>query len=252
MKNAEPTSIDVTNEEQLSHAIARVDLVISLVPYIHHGKVICLAIRHKKNVVTTSYISKELEELNGDCKAAGITVLNEIGVDPGIDHLYAVKIIDEVHSTGGKVMSLRSFGGNLPAPENSDNPLGYKFSWAPRGVLLAISNAARYYQDGKLIELPGEELMANTIPYQRFRGFPFVVYPNRDSTTVKDRYQIPEVQTLLRGTLRYESYIALARALKKLGFLSTEKPQFLDMSVKSLKWKEVTQKVLQASSADER
>lgn len=84
-------------------------------------------------------------------KAAGITVMNEIGLDPGIDHLYAVKMIDEVHAAGGKVLSFLSYCGGLPAPEDSDNPLGYKFSWSSRGVLLALRNSAKYWMGGKVL-----------------------------------------------------------------------------------------------------
>jgi saccharopine dehydrogenase (NADP+, L-glutamate forming) len=93
------------------------------------------------------------EGLIGRIKEAGIVVMNEIGLDPGIDHLYAIKTIDEVHAKGGKILSFVSFCGGLPAPEASNNPLGYKFSWSSRGVLLALRNSARYYKDGKVESL---------------------------------------------------------------------------------------------------
>jgi saccharopine dehydrogenase (NADP+, L-glutamate forming) len=109
--------------------VAKVDLVISLIPYTHHATVIKSAIRKKKDVVTTSYVSPAMMELDAQVKEAGITVMNEIGVDPGVDHLSAVLTIDEVHKAGGKILSFKSYCGGLPAPENSDNPLGYKFSW---------------------------------------------------------------------------------------------------------------------------
>ena len=109
----------------------------------------------KKNVVTTSYVSPAMQELEAQVKEAGITVMNEIGLDPGIDHLYAIKTIEEVHKAGGKVTSFLSYCGGLPAPEASDNPLGYKFSWSSRGVLLALGNAAKFYKDGKIEEIAG-------------------------------------------------------------------------------------------------
>ena len=135
---ARPTVVDASNEQQLEQAVSEHDIVISLIPYTHHAVVIKAAIKAKKDVVTTSYISPAMQELDQTVKDAGITCMNEIGLDPGIDHLYALKIINEVHAKGGKILSFRSFCGGLPAPEASNNPLGYKFSWSARGVLLAL------------------------------------------------------------------------------------------------------------------
>ncbi len=126
IKNTRPISLDVTDSSALDAEVAKVDLVISLIPYTFHATVIKSAIRNKKNVVTTSYVSPAMLELEKEAKEAGITVMNEIGLDPGIDHLYAVKTIEEVHKAGGKVTSFLSYCGGLPAPEASDNPLGYK------------------------------------------------------------------------------------------------------------------------------
>src|SRR5271170_2226529 len=139
-------------------------------------------------------------------KEAGIVVMNEIGLDPGIDHLYAIKTIDEVHAKGGKILSFVSFCGGLPAPEASNNPLGYKFSWSSRGVLLALKNNAKYYKDGKVEEVSGEDLMNTAKPYFIYPGYSFVAYPNRDSTPYKERYNIPEATTIIRGSLRYQGF----------------------------------------------
>ncbi|KAJ2426024.1 saccharopine dehydrogenase (NADP+, L-glutamate-forming), partial [Coemansia sp. RSA 2522] len=131
-------SLDVEDDAALEAAVAAHDLTISLIPYTQHARVIKAAIKAKKHVVTTSYISPAMEELDAAAKEAGIVCMNEIGLDPGIDHLYALKIINEVHAEGGKIKSFESFCGGLPAPEASNNPLGYKFSWSARGVLLAL------------------------------------------------------------------------------------------------------------------
>ena len=125
----------------------------------------------QKDVVTSSYISPALRELEPQIKEAGITVMNEIGLDPGIDHLYAVKTIDEVHKAGGKIKSFLSYCGGLPAPEDSDNPLGYKFSWSSRGVLLALRNSAKYWKDGKIETVSSEDLMASAKPYFIYPGY---------------------------------------------------------------------------------
>lgn len=159
--------------------------------------------------------------------------------------------MEEIHKAGGKITSFLSYCGGLPAPEASDNPLGYKFSWSSRGVLLALRNDAKYYQDGKVEEIPGPELMGTAKPYVIYPGFAFVAYPNRDSTSFKERYDIPEAQTLIRGTLRYQGFPEFVRVLVEIGFLSEEKHDFLQPSDNPLSWAEATKQILKASSAKE-
>ena len=153
-----------------------------------------------------------------------------------------------MHKAGGKITGFYSYCGGLPAPEASDNPLGYKFSWSSRGVLLALRNDAKYYKDGKIVEVSGPELMGNAKPYFIYPGFAFVAYPNRDSTPYKERYNIPEAQTIIRGTLRYQGFPEFVRVLVDMGFLSDDKQDFLE---KPISWKEATQKILKASSSKE-
>jgi saccharopine dehydrogenase (NADP+, L-glutamate forming) len=186
VKNAHPISLDVTDDKALDAEVAKNDLVISLIQYTLHATIIESAIRNRKNVVITSYVSPAVLELEEEAKKAGITVMNEIGLDPGIDHLYAIKTIEEVHKAGGKILSFLSCCGGLPAPEASDNPLGYKFSWSSRGVLLALRNAAKYYKDGKVVDIAGKDLMGMAKPYFIYPGYAFVAYPNRDSTPYKE------------------------------------------------------------------
>lgn len=248
IKNARPTTLDVNDAQALDAAVAQHDLVISLIPYTFHAKVIQSAIRQKKHVVTTSYVSPAMLELDAAAKEAGITVMNEIGLDPGIDHLWAVKTIEEVHQAGGKITSFLSYCGGLPAPEASDNPLGYKFSWSSRGVLLALGNTAKYWQDGKEVEIAGKELMGAAKPYFIYPGYAFVAYPNRDSTPYNERYSIPEAQTIVRGTLRYQGFPEFIRTLVQTGFL-TETPS--DVLSKPTTWREATKAIVGASSSSE-
>jgi saccharopine dehydrogenase (NADP+, L-glutamate forming) len=131
-------------------------------------------------------------ELERGCEESWYHCHERDCLDPGIDHLYAVKTIDEIHKAGGKFLSLLSYCGGLPAPEASDNPLAYKSSWSSRGVLLALRNAAKYYKDGKVVDIPGKELMGTARPYFIYPGYAFVAYPNRDSTPYKKRYNIPQ------------------------------------------------------------
>ncbi|KAJ6438597.1 saccharopine dehydrogenase [Purpureocillium lavendulum] len=246
VKNATPISLDVTDDKALDAEVAKHDLVISLIPYTFHATVIKSAIRQKKNVVTTSYVSPAMMELDQAAKDAGITVMNEIGLDPGIDHLYAVKTIDEVHRAGGKILSFLSYCGGLPAPEASDNPLGYKFSWSSRGVLLALRNAAKIYQGGKIVDIASKDLMGTAKPYFIYPGYAFVAYPNRDSTPYKERYNIPEAQTIIRGTMRYQGFPQFIRVLVETGFLE-DTP--LDILSQPISWKEATKAIIGAKSS---
>lgn len=183
--------------------------------------------------------------LDQEAKDAGITVFNEIGVDPGVDHLWAVKTIEEVHKAGGKINSFLSYVGGLPAPENSDNPLGYKFSWSPRGVLLAARNTATFFKDGKKEQIQGKDLMSTAKPYYIYPGFAFEAYPNRDSTPYRERYNIPEAQTIIRGTLRYQGNPAIVQTFHELGLLSEDQQDYLKQPIA---WKEAFAKILGSSS----
>ncbi|KAI6802283.1 Saccharopine dehydrogenase [Hortaea werneckii] len=252
LKHANAISLNVSDKDALEKEISKVQLVISLIPYTFHAQVIRAAINQKRHVVTTSYVSDAMMALNQEAKDAGITVFNEIGLDPGIDHLYAVKTIDEVHNEGGKVISFWSYCGGLPAPENSDNPLGYKFSWSPRGVLLAARNTAQFYKDGKKETTPGEKLMSSARPYHIYPGYAFEAYPNRDSTPFRERYNIPEAQNLVRGTLRYQGNPAFIQTLRDLGMLSEEEQDFLKPTAQPVpSWKEAFAKIVGATGNSE-
>lgn len=238
-------SLDVTDDSALDAALGQHDLVISLIPYTFHPNVVRSAIRLKKDVVTSSYISPALRELEPEINKAGITVMNEIGLDPGIDHLYAVKTIDEVHRAGGKIKSFLSYCGGLPAPEDSDNPLGYKFSWSSRGVLLALRNSAKYWKDGKIETISSEDLMASAKPYFIYPGYAFVCYPNRDSTLFKELYHIPEADTVIRGTLRYQGFPEFVKALVDMGMLKDDKNAIFSSAIP---WNDALKQYLGAKS----
>jgi saccharopine dehydrogenase (NADP+, L-glutamate forming) len=245
---ASAISLDVTDEKALDEQVAKFDLVISLIPYTYHVLVVKAAIKNKKHVVTTSYINPQLKALEAEIEAAGITVMNEIGLDPGIDHLYAVKTFEEVHAKGGKIKSFLSYCGGLPSPEDSDNPLGYKFSWSSRGVLLALRNQAKYWKDGEIVNVSSEDLMATAKPYFIYPGFAFVAYPNRDSTVYKEIYNIPEADTVIRGTLRFQGFPEFIKVLVDIGFLSDVKSATFESPIA---WKDATSKLVGAKSNSE-
>ncbi|KAI9598555.1 Saccharopine dehydrogenase [Syncephalis fuscata] len=250
-ERATPLSLDVADEAALDAAVAEHDLIISLIPYTQHARVIKSAIKSKRNVVTTSYVSESMMAYDEEAKKAGITVMNEIGLDPGIDHLYAVKTIEEVHAQGGKILSFLSYCGGLPAPEASNNPLGYKFSWSSRGVLLALRNTARYYEDGKIVEYSGTDLMNSAKPIYIYPAFAFVGYPNRDSTPYKERYHIPEARTILRGTLRYQGFPKFVKALVDIGFLDDTPQAHLAQDAADVAWRDVLAQMLGCASSEE-
>ncbi|KAG0290418.1 saccharopine dehydrogenase (NADP+, L-glutamate-forming), partial [Dissophora globulifera] len=234
--NTTAIALDVADEVALDAAVAEHDLVISLIPYTNHPLVIKSAIKAKVHVVTTSYVSPAMMAYDEAAKAAGIVVMNEIGVDPGVDHLYALKTINEVHAEGGKIISFLSYCGGLPAPEASNNPLGYKFSWSSRGVLLALKNDAKFYENGEIVEYSGDDLMNSAKPIPIYPAFAFVGYPNRDSTPYKERYNIPEAQTILRGTLRYAGFPEFVKTLVDIGFLDDASQDFLAPSASEIAW----------------
>ncbi|TFH01783.1 MAG: saccharopine dehydrogenase, partial [Candidatus Thorarchaeota archaeon] len=227
-ENAEAVAFNITTDDSLLEDLtAKVDLVCSLLPYTFHVKAAKVAIRHKKMFCTTSYISDEMKALEEDAKKAGVLLLNECGVDPGIDHMSAMQIIDHVHNNNGKIVSFTSFTGGLPAPDSNNNPFGYKLSWSPRGVLLAERNNAHFLRDGKEVKIPGPELFQSCEPMEVPGMGIFEGYPNRDSMSYIDIYNIPETKTMLRGTFRNTGWCETLDKIADLGLLDIE-DRFLD------------------------
>jgi saccharopine dehydrogenase-like NADP-dependent oxidoreductase len=221
--NGRAVAWTVEQEAELDQMIADHDLTVSLLPYLYHVMVAKKCIRLKKNMVTTSYVKPEMKALDAEAKAAGIIILNELGLDPGIDHMSAMRIIDHIHGKGGKVEEFYSFCGALVAPEVEENPFHYKFTWAPKGVVMAGNNDGNFLKDGVVKYVPTEQLFRNPLKVD----FPKVglldVYPNRDSLPYVELYGIPEAKTIMRGTFRYEGWCEIIDALKVLKLITYEK-----------------------------
>jgi len=218
-RNGAPLGFDITEDGNLLDLLLEHDLVVSLLPYTHHVHVAEGAIKAGIPMVTTSYVSDAMRELGPKAEDAGIMLLNEMGLDPGIDHMEAQRVIDEVKVNGGEVEGFISYCGGLPAPEANDNPWGYKFSWSPKGVVLASRNPARFRRNGDVIEIPGKELFAG---YELIEvpGLPvFEGYPNRDSVPYASVYGIEEAKTVLRGTLRNRGWCDTWKGLHDIGYL---------------------------------
>lgn len=211
--------LNVKDEAALEALIADHDLSISLLPYVYHPTVARLCVKHTKQMVTTSYVKPEMQALDTDAKKAGVILLNEIGVDPGVDHMSAMETIHQIADKNGKLISFTSNTGGLPAPDANDNPFGYKFSWAPRGVVLAGKNPAKFLKDGEVVDVPGLELFSYHWPCE-IKGFgELEVYPNRDSMPYIKAYGIPTVTSMFRGTLRYPGWCEILKRIVDLGLL---------------------------------
>ncbi|HUU81948.1 MAG TPA: saccharopine dehydrogenase C-terminal domain-containing protein [Phycisphaerae bacterium] len=205
--------------EKLEGLIGEHDLAVSLLPAPQHPVVADLCVKHRKHMVTTSYLSPKMTALDKPAREAGVMILNEIGVDPGIDHMSAMRIIHDIQRRGGKVVSFKSYCGGLPAPEANDNPWGYKFSWSPRAVCTAGKNNARYLQDGKLVEVPGPELFAHHHTVEVAGLGTLEAYPNRDSLGYMDLYGLADIETMFRGTFRYQGWCETLKKVVDLGLL---------------------------------
>ncbi len=198
--------------------IEKADLVISMLPARFHVEVAEDCIALKKNLITPSYISPEMQALDAQAKEAGIVIMNEIGVDPGIDHMSAMKIIDDIKGRGGKVTSFKSFTGGLIAPESDDNPWNYKFTWNPRNVVLAgQGGAASFIRNGEYKYIPYNRLFGR-LDYLSVEGYgDFVGYANRDSLSYRKTYGLEGIPTIFRGTLRRPGYCEAWNVFIELG-----------------------------------
>ncbi|MCK4345698.1 MAG: saccharopine dehydrogenase NADP-binding domain-containing protein [Bacteroidales bacterium] len=213
----------VDDQETLDGLVAQHDLTVSLLPYAYHVMVAKLCLKHKKNMVTTSYVKPEMQALDKEAKKAGIIILNEIGLDPGIDHMSAMRIIDYVHNKDGNIEEFYSITGALPAPEAADNPFKYKFSWSPKGVVLAGNNDGRYLKNGEEVYIPTEDLFKDIFTLDFPQIGELDVYPNRDSIDYIDIYNIPETKTMYRGTFRHKGWCETMDAMKALHLITGKK-----------------------------
>ena len=227
--------VNVKNEDDLENLIKQNDIIVSLLPWIYHVKVAKLCLKNNKNMATTSYVSEDMKELDEQVKKKELLFLNEVGVDPGIDHMSAMSIIDHVHEHEGKIVDFYSFCGGLPAPDNNDNPFGYKFSWSPKGVLLASRNSAKFLEHRKIVEIDGKNLFSNYRVEEVDNLGKFEVYPNRDSMPYRDIYGLNEAETVMRGTYRYPGWCDTLKKMVDLGLIDeTPRENLKSMSFRNM------------------
>ena len=217
-KFGEAHFIDANNPNERLKFIKESQLVISMLPAHMHLGIVKDAIHEKVHVITPSYVTEEIRSLNADAKNNDVLILNEMGLDPGIDHMSAKKIIDEIEDNGGKLTGFESFTGGLVAPESDDNPWNYKFTWNPRNVVLAgQGGAAKFIQEGKYKYIPYNKLFRRTEIIE-IEGFgKFEGYANRDSLRYRSVYGLNEIPTMYRGTLRKIGFCRAWNVFVQLG-----------------------------------
>lgn len=210
-------SFDVHNLEQVQKEVQQVDLVISMLPAHLHFLVAQQCVNFSKSLLTASYVSSEIKMLDKEAKEKGILILMEMGLDPGIDHMSAKKEIDAIHEKGGVIHTFKSFTGGLVAPESDTNPWNYKFTWNPRYVVLAGQGTVKFLRNNNYKYIPYHNLF-NRLDEIFVDGYgAFEGYPNRDSLKYRDLYDLQEIPTILRGTLRRKGFCRAWNVFVQLG-----------------------------------
>ncbi len=216
---------DALNQQIRLKAIEQVDLVISMLPAKYHPEVAKDCIAANKHLITPSYVSAEMRDLDNEAKNAGIIIMNEIGVDPGIDHMSAMQIIHKIKSDGGTLKAFRSFCGGLIAPESDDNPWNYKFTWNPRNVVLAGQGGlATFIVNNEYKYIPYHRLFGRLFPIQIEGYGDFEGYANRDSLSYRGTYGIDNIPTIFRGTLRRKDFCTAWNVFVELGMTDNSMP----------------------------
>lgn len=214
---ARPIRFDIHDARLRDEEIRNADLVISLLPAHMHVPVAETCVRFGKHLVTASYVSAEMQALDTAARQAGVLLLNECGLDPGIDHMSAMEVIDRIRREDGELLAFRSYTGGLVAPESNDNPWGYKFSWNPRNVILAGQGTARFIEKGNYKYIPYQRLFRQIRKIMVEHAGTFDGYANRDSLSYRKIYGLQNIPTMIRGTLRQEGFCAAWDVFVRLG-----------------------------------
>ena len=217
-ENCTVSPINISSEKEREEFISESDLVISMLPARFHIILAKSCLKLKRNLLTASYVSEEMKALTNDIKNSKLLFLNEMGLDPGIDHMSAKKIIDELVANGAKINSFKSYTGGLIAPESDNNKWNYKFTWNPRNVVLAGQGIpAKYIENNKYKYIPYNRLFKNTEKIKIEKYGQFEVYPNRDSLKYREIYSLNNIKTMIRGTIRKVGFSESWNMFVKLG-----------------------------------
>lgn len=235
--------LDLFNESLLNALITHADIVISMLPPAFHYPIALRCLQEKKHFLNASYVTNELRSLQHDVLNNGLLFLGEMGLDPGIDHMSAMSLINNIKEQGGQILSFRSHCGGLVAPESDDNPWHYKISWNPRNVLLAGKDGATYLLDGKIVNETYEELFQKIHSIDIPTIGTWAWYPNRDSMHYLELYGLSEVKTFIRTTLRHPLFMKAWSQFVSNGY-TKEKPL---INTKSIKYKDYFKKLFNNS-----
>ena len=217
--------LDINNDSLRRLQISKSDIVISMMPPRFHLMVAKDCIRFRKNLITASYVSQEIRELHESAKKANIIILNEIGLDPGIDHISAMDVIDRLKEEGAHISVFKSFCGGLIAPESDNNPWGYKFTWNPRNVVLAGKSGAVYLKNDNIKEFTYNQVFSNLEKVIVPQYGEFESYANRDSLHYQKKYHLTDATTIVRGTLRKVGFSNAWDVFVQLGMTSEDPTQ---------------------------
>jgi len=210
-------SFDVNDAEMRLTQIEKADVVINFLPPAFQYLLALGCISRGKHMITASYQDERMRDLENDAHRKGILILNEMGLDPGIDHMSAMSMIKEVKSRGGKIKSFKSYGSGLPAPESTKNPLKYAITWNPRNVVMAGEVGAQYLYKGQIKILPHHEVFQRTWVVELDGVGRMEAYPNRDSLKYQSLFELHDVHTMIRGTLRYPGWSETWLQIVRLG-----------------------------------
>ena len=208
---------DVMSEADVEVAVKQSDIVVSMLPARFHSIIAKRCVEMKKHMLTASYVSKDMQALDEEAKKAGVILLNELGVDPGIDHMSAMKVIHKLQNEGAELLGFYSSTGGLVAPESDNNPWNYKFTWNPRNVVLAGQGVSMFIRNGLLKFIPYHKLYERATKLEIEGYGKFEMYPNRDSLSYRQTYGLEKIQTILRGTIRRDGYCKAWNVFVQLG-----------------------------------
>lgn len=220
-KNSTVIQWDASDLEMLNKMVSEVDFVVNFIPPVFQVESAKVCIKHKKHMIHTDFTIPEVTEMDEEAKKAGVIILNEIGEDPGIDHMSIKKLLDEIKRKGGKVISLDSYGAGLPSFEDNRNPFGYKFSWNPKGLMRSAMASGEYIKEGEIIEAKNLFDHFRIIDIEGLGTFE--TYPNRKCAVYKEPYGLCDNVSFYRGLLRFTGWCNTLRKFIKLGLLEYQK-----------------------------